>query len=72
MANPHVQHARTNHKAMLGAREKAAEYEAERDDAIRAAIQGDEENEPMTMYAIAKELRIPPQYVRRIRDRGTP
>jgi hypothetical protein len=65
MTNPYLQHAIVEHRALLGAKEKAAEYERERDEAIRAAIA-----EGVTMYAIAKALDIPPQYVRRIRDRG--
>jgi hypothetical protein len=65
MTNPYLQHAIVEHRVFLGAKAKAAEYEHERDEAIRAAIA-----EGVTMYAIAKELGIPPQYVRRIRDRG--
>jgi hypothetical protein len=70
MTNPHLETAVSEHHELQGARMDVDQHERLRDEAIRAAIRGDEDNEPMTMYAVAKALDLPHQYVRRIRDRG--
>jgi hypothetical protein len=65
MTNPHLETAVSEHHELQGARMDVDQHERLRDEAIRAAIA-----EGVTMYAIAKALDIPHQYVRRIRDRG--